>query len=88
MEIAGSRYLVTGGTGFIGSFVVERLVAEGADVVVFDATPQPANLSDLAGDVEIVEGDVRDAAAVAKASSTWPSSRSARRSSSRASGSK
>ena len=67
MEIHGQRFLVTGGTGFIGSFVVERLVAEGADVVVLDATPQPANLSDLAGDVEIVEGDVRDAAAVAKA---------------------
>lgn len=67
MEIAGNRYLVTGGTGFIGSFVVERLVAEGAEVVVFDATPQPANLSDLAGDVEIVQGDVRDPDAVAKA---------------------
>jgi nucleoside-diphosphate-sugar epimerase len=67
VEIAGNRYLVTGGTGFIGSFVVEQLVADGAEVVVFDATPQPANLSDLAGDVEIVQGDVRDPDAVAKA---------------------
>lgn len=59
--------LVTGGTGFIGSFVVERLLEEGADVVVFDATPQPANLGDLARRVEIVEGDVRDVDAVARA---------------------
>ena len=59
--------LVTGGTGFIGSFVVERLLEEGADVVVFDATPQPANLGELARRVEIVEGDVRDVDAVARA---------------------
>jgi UDP-glucose 4-epimerase len=59
--------LVTGGTGFIGSFVVERLLEEGADVVVFDATPQPANLGELARHVEIVEGDVRDVEAVARA---------------------
>jgi UDP-glucose 4-epimerase len=59
--------LVTGGTGFIGSFVVERLLEEGADVVVFDATPQPANLGELARRVEIVEGDVRDVEAVARA---------------------
>ena len=59
--------LVTGGTGFIGSFVVERLLEEGADVVVFDATPQPANLGELVRRVRIVEGDVRDVDAVARA---------------------
>ena len=66
MEIRGQRFLVTGGTGFIGSFVVERLVGEGADVVAFDATPRPENLGDLADRVEIVEGDVRDVDALAK----------------------
>ena len=67
MDLAGPRMLVTGGTGFIGSFVVERLLEEGADVVVFDATPQPANLGELVRRVTIVEGDVRDVDAVARA---------------------
>jgi UDP-glucose 4-epimerase len=67
VDLAGKRFLVTGGTGFIGSFVVERLLAERADVVVLDATPQPEHLGDAAGRVEIVEGDVRDVDAVARA---------------------
>ena len=67
MHIVGRRFLVTGGTGFIGSFVVERLVGEGADVLAFDATPRPENLGDAAERIEIVEGDVRDVDALAKA---------------------
>jgi UDP-glucose 4-epimerase len=68
VDLAGQRFLVTGGTGFIGSFVVERLLAEDADVVVFDATPQPENLGDAAARAEIVEGDVRDVEAVRRVS--------------------
>ena len=58
------RVLVTGGAGFIGSFVVERLVALGHEVRVLDSLdPQvhpagrPAYLSPRA---DFVPGDVRD----------------------------
>jgi UDP-glucose 4-epimerase len=70
MDIGGAKFLVTGGSGFIGSHVVDRLVAEGAgEVVVFDARPRTDNLAEALehGNVRIVEGDVGDSAALAQA---------------------
>lgn len=57
--------LVTGGAGFIGSHLVDALVERGARVRVFDnlATGLAANLDHLGGEVELVEGDLRDAEA-------------------------
>ena len=57
-----SRALVTGGAGFIGSHLVERLVRDGWDVRVLDdlSSGRPANLAALDGAVELVHGDVRD----------------------------
>ena len=57
------RTLVTGGAGFIGSNLAERLLAGGAEVRVFD------NLStgfrdNVPGDAELFEGDIRDEPAV------------------------
>jgi nucleoside-diphosphate-sugar epimerase len=70
MDIAGNRFLVTGGSGFIGSHVVDRLLAEGAgEVVVFDSRPRPENLDEAleSGRVRIVEGDVTAPASIAEA---------------------
>ena len=66
----GSRFLVTGGSGFVGSHVVDRLLAGGAEeVVVFDKVVREENLEDAraAGSVRVVEGDVTDRGALAEA---------------------
>src|SRR5919106_1531058 len=54
------KTLVTGGAGFIGSNLVERLVTLGHEVVVLDnfATGRRENLA-WQRDVEVVEGDIR-----------------------------
>jgi nucleoside-diphosphate-sugar epimerase len=61
--------LVSGGAGFIGSSLVRSLAGDGHSVRVLDdfSTGRPENLEGVAGDVEVLEGDVRDPAAVAKA---------------------
>jgi nucleoside-diphosphate-sugar epimerase len=61
-----SRYLVTGGAGFIGSHIAERLVREGHEVRILDnlATGRKENLDVVraasgAGRMEWMEGDIR-----------------------------
>ena len=58
-----TRVLVTGGAGFIGSHLTERLLAEGIDVTVLDnlATGSARTSADAA---TLVEGDVGDRASV------------------------
>jgi UDP-glucose 4-epimerase len=58
----GDRVLVTGGAGFIGSHLVEALLAEGYTVRVVDnlATGYRANLAGVEGRYEWLEGDLRD----------------------------
>jgi UDP-glucose 4-epimerase len=55
------KVLVTGGAGFIGSNLVRALVERGDDVRVLDnfSTGSRGNLAPFAGDVEIVEGELR-----------------------------
>jgi nucleoside-diphosphate-sugar epimerase len=55
------RVLVTGGGGFIGSSLVQRLFEEGHEVRVLDnfATGRRENLLDLLEDIELVEGDLQ-----------------------------
>ena len=70
MEIAGSRILVTGGAGLIGSTTIEVLLRDRdpAAVVVLDdfSRGTRANLQQVLHDrrVSIVEGDIRDRALV------------------------
>jgi UDP-glucose 4-epimerase len=67
LETAGApvqHALITGGAGFIGSHLAERLASEGVEVVVYDdfSTGQRRYLHDLGESpaASIVEGDVLD----------------------------
>jgi len=64
-----SKYLVTGGAGFIGSHIVTALVERGERVRVLDnlCTGKRANLAHLEGRIDFVEGDLRDRAVVEQA---------------------
>jgi len=55
------KILVTGGGGFIGSHLVDRLNTDGHDVRVLDnfATGKRENLLGLIDSIELVEGDVQ-----------------------------
>jgi nucleoside-diphosphate-sugar epimerase len=57
------RHLVTGGSGFLGNLIAQRLLAEGEQVRVLDVWEDPARPPAI----EFVRCDVRDAAGVAKA---------------------
>ncbi len=61
--------LVTGGAGFIGSNMIRFLLDKGETVRVLDnfETGKHENLEEIKHDIEIIEGDIRDEAVVAKA---------------------
>ncbi len=62
-------YLVTGGAGFLGASLVRQLVAHGHHVRVLDneSRGRAARLKEVADRVEMVHGDIRDAAVVRQA---------------------
>ncbi|HSX13428.1 MAG TPA: SDR family NAD(P)-dependent oxidoreductase [Chlamydiales bacterium] len=63
------KYLVTGGTGFIGAPLVARLVKEGFQVRVLDNNLRGSEkrLSGISNQIEILTGDIRNLADVEKA---------------------
>ena len=65
------RALVTGGAGFIGSHLVDRLLGDGCAVRVLDSLEPRVHPSGrptyLPSEIDFVEGDVRDRGAVSQA---------------------
>ena len=60
--------LITGGTGFLGSYLARHLLAEGeGPIVLFDILINEENLGDLANDVTIVQGDQSEAIEILEA---------------------
>ncbi len=64
MNLSGSRILVTGGAGLVGSHIVDELVKEGAQVVVYDSfirgKLEHLDWARAHGEIEVVEADIRD----------------------------
>ena len=63
------KYLVTGGSGFIGSALVRKILDEGHSVRVFDNNSRGnlRRLNDILDKIEFIEGDIRDLDQVNKA---------------------
>jgi len=63
-----SRYIVTGGAGFIGSHITETLVGQGHEVVVLDdlSTGYEHNLAAFRDKIEFIKGSITDEALLQK----------------------
>lgn len=62
------KYLITGGAGFIGSHLAEKLITRGDEVVIFDnlSTGSAINLSGIKEKIAFQEGNILDKAAIDK----------------------
>jgi nucleoside-diphosphate-sugar epimerase len=66
--LSGKRVLVTGATGFLGSYVVKRLVAEGSAVTAVSSSVSagtPKRLAEIIDRIDLVEANLRDASSLA-----------------------
>ena len=56
------KFLVTGGAGFIGSHLTEKLIQRKDEVIILDnmSTGMPTNLTNIQNNVDLVNGDVLD----------------------------
>jgi UDP-glucose 4-epimerase len=62
------RVFITGGAGFIGSHLADALIARGDTVTILDnlSTGSAANIAHIKDQIEIHQGDIRDADLVEK----------------------
>ena len=62
-KLNNTTVLITGGAGFIGSHLVDALLARGMEVIVLDnfSTGRPQNLDHVAGKIQLVECDISKA---------------------------
>ncbi|MFC1903537.1 NAD-dependent epimerase/dehydratase family protein [Chloroflexota bacterium] len=51
--------LITGGTGFIGVSLTHKLVERGESVVLFDIAPRSERVTDIKGNVRVIQGDLK-----------------------------
>jgi len=60
------KYLITGGAGFIGSYLAKKLIARGDQVVVLDnlSTGSASNLLEIRGRIEFEQADILDKAVI------------------------
>ena len=65
MDLTGQRVVVTGGAGFVGSHLVDRLIEDNDVVVVDDLSNGDPDL--VPTDAAFVEGDLGDPDVVAEA---------------------
>ena len=75
MTLHGKRVLVTGGAGFIGSHLVKRLLAEGAEVSVqvkYNSVIDNVRLAPIWQDIRPVEADLRNSDSLAQIEQAAP----------------
>jgi nucleoside-diphosphate-sugar epimerase len=65
-------FLVTGGTGFIGSYVVRCLLQHGEQAVCFDRLPDAEVMGLFNSEVKVISGDVGDRQQVGAIFKTYP----------------
>lgn len=69
MKLKGSKVLVTGGTGFLGSHIVQRCLEEGARVRVFSTGKVLRNVEHLQANqgLDLIAGDMNDVISLERA---------------------